>query len=176
MRRNTNNHKSFASLLLLFLVLCLGPALGQEKAAKTEPSSNNAKPAYITMNFKDVDLQVFIKFISELMGKNFLIDPNVKGSVTIVSPQKVTVDEVYKVFLSVLEVNGFTVIESGQLSKILPTAAAKTKATETFLERKLRTPEDKIATSSCPQARRCSELPKVLASLIEKTGLRPMRN
>ncbi len=172
MRRNTNNHKSFASLLLLFLVLCLGPALGQEKAAKTEPSSNNAKPAYITMNFKDVDLQVFIKFISELTGKNFLIDPNVKGSVTIVSPQKVTVDEVYKVFLSVLEVNGFTVIESGQLSKILPTAAAKTKATETFLERKLRTPEDKIVTQLVPLKHAdAANLTKVLASLIEKTGL-----
>ena len=172
MRRNTNNHKSFASLLLLFLVLCLGPALGQEKAAKTEPSSNNAKPAYITMNFKDVDLQVFIKFISELTGKNFLIDPNVKGSVTIVSPQKVTVDEVYKVFLSVLEVNGFTVIESGQLSKILPTAAAKTKATETFMERKLRTPEDKIVTQLVPLKHAdAANLTKVLASLIEKTGL-----
>jgi len=97
MRRNTNRHKNVLGFLLFALVLSLGiaPAMGQEKGPKTEPSDNQTKPAYITMNFKDVDLQVFIKFISELTGKNFLIDPNVKGTVTIISPQKVTVDEVY---------------------------------------------------------------------------------
>jgi len=142
MRHNTRRHKNLLGVLLLVLVLCLGtsPASGQEKAAKTEPGDSAPKPAYITMNFKDVDLQVFIKFISELTGKNFLVDPNVKGTVTIISPQKVTVDEVYKVFLSVLEVNGFTVIEAGQVSKIVPTAAAKTKAIETFLEKKTEDP------------------------------------
>jgi len=163
MKHNTKAHKNLLSFFLL--VLCLGvcPAMGQEK---------EVKPAYITMNFKDVDLQVFIKFISELTGKNFLIDPNVKGTVTIVSPQKVTVDEVYKVFLSVLEVNGFTVIEAGQVSKIVPTAAAKTKATETFLEKKLRTPEDKIVTQLVPLKHADSvTLARLLASLVEKTGL-----
>ncbi len=174
MRRNTNRHKNLLGILLLLLVLCLGiaPALGQEKAGKTEPNDSQAKPAYITMNFKDVDLQVFIKFISELTGKNFLIDPNVKGTVTIVSPQKVTVDEVYKVFLSVLEVNGFTVIEAGQVSKIVPAAAAKTKATETFLEKRLRSPEDKIVTQLVPlKHAEAVTLARLLASMVEKTGL-----
>jgi general secretion pathway protein D len=165
MRHKTKRHKNLVGVLLLVLILCLGiaPAIGQEK---------EAKPAYITMNFKDVDLQVFIKFISELMGRNFLVDPNVKGTVTIISPQKVTVDEVYKVFLSVLEVNGFTVIEAGQVSKIVPTAAAKTKATETFLEKKLRTPEDKIVTQLVPiKHADAVNLGRLLASLVEKTGL-----
>ena len=165
MRRNTNRQINLVGLLLFVLVLCLGiaPAMGQEK---------ETKPAYITMNFKDVDLQVFIKFISELTGKNFVIDPNVKGTVTIVSPQKVTVDEVYKVFLSVLEVNGFTVIEAGQVSKIVPSATAKTKATETFLEKKLRTPEDKIVTQLLPLKHgEAVNLARLLASLVEKTGL-----
>ena len=165
MRHDTKSHKNLLGILLLLLVLCLGicPAAAQEK---------EAKPAFITMNFKDVDLQVFIKFISELTGKNFLIDPNVKGTVTIVSPQKVTVDEVYRVFLSVLEVNGFTVIEAGQVSKIVPTAAAKTKATETFLEKKLRSPEDKIVTQLVPLKHADSvNLARLLASLVEKTGL-----
>jgi general secretion pathway protein D len=165
MRHKTKRRKNLVGVLLLVLILCLGiaPAIGQEK---------EAKPAYITMNFKDVDLQVFIKFISELMGRNFLVDPNVKGTVTIISPQKVTVDEVYKVFLSVLEVNGFTVIEAGQVSKIVPTAAAKTKATETFLEKKLRTPEDKIVTQLVPiKHADAVNLGRLLASLVEKTGL-----
>ena len=174
MRHNTKRHKNLLGVLLLLLALYLGtsPASGQEKAAKTEPGDSAPKPAYITMNFKDVDLQVFIKFVSELTGKNFLVDPNVKGTVTIISPQKVTVDEVYKVFLSVLEVNGFTVIEAGQVSKIVPTAAAKTKATETFLEKKLRTPEDKIVTQLVPiKHADAVNLGRLLASLVEKTGL-----
>jgi general secretion pathway protein D len=96
----------------------------------------------------------------------------VKGTVTIISPQKVTVDEVYKVFLSVLDVNGFTVIEAGQVSKIVPAAAAKTKATETFLEKKLRTPEDKIVTQLVPlKYADAVTLGRILASLVEKTGL-----
>jgi general secretion pathway protein D len=174
MRHDTKRHKSFLGLLLLAVTLgiCLAPAMGQEKGPKTEPNNNQAKPAYITMNFKDVDLQVFVKFISELTGKNFLIDPNVKGTVTIISPQKVTVEEVYKVFQSVLEVNGFTLIEAGQVSKIVPTAAAKTKATETFLDKKIRTSEDKIVTQLVPlKYAEAANLAKVLASLVEKTGL-----
>jgi general secretion pathway protein D len=174
MRHNTKRHKNLLGVLLLLLALYLGtsPASGQEKAAKTEPGDSAPKPAYITMNFKDVDLQVFIKFISELTGKNFLVDPNVKGTVTIISPQKVTVDEVYKVFLSVLEVNGFTVIEAGQVSKIVPAAAAKTKAIETFLEKKLRTPEDKIVTQLVPLKHADAvNFGRLLASLVEKTGL-----
>ena len=165
MNHNTKRRKNLLGLLLLALVLGVGfaPAFGQEK---------EAKPAFITMNFKDVDLQVFIKFISELTGKNFLIDPNVKGTVTIVSPQKVTVDEVYKVFLSVLEVNGFTVIEAGQVSKIVPAASAKTKATETFLEKKIRSPEDKIVTQLVPlKYAEAVTLARLLATLVEKTGL-----
>jgi general secretion pathway protein D len=165
MRHNTKRHKDILGVLLLVVVLFFGlaPAIGQEK---------EAAPAYITMNFKDVDLQVFIKFISELTGKNFLIDPNVKGTVTIISPQKVTVDEVYKVFLSVLDVNGFTVIDSGEVTKIIPSAAAKTKATETFLQKKLRSPEDKIVTQLVPlKYAEAVTLGRILASLVEKTGL-----
>ncbi len=171
--RNSKRQKHVLGLVLV-LVLCLGAsqAIGQEKGPKTEPGNSQAKPAYITMNFKDVDLQVFIKFISELTGKNFLIDPNVKGTVSIISPQKVTVDEVYKVFLSVLEVNGFTLIEAGQVSKIVPTAAAKTKATETFLGKNVRTPEDKIVTQLVPLKHADAlNLGRLLASLVEKTGL-----
>jgi general secretion pathway protein D len=161
-------------ILPLVLLFCLFPAVGfaqgDSKSGQEEPSSG--KPAYVTMNFKDVDLQVFTKFISELTGKNFLIDPNVKGTVTIISPQKVTVDEVYKVFLSVLDINGFATVDAGNVIKIIPTAMAKTKATETVLKRKLGPGEDKIITQLVPlRYAEATYLGKLLASLVEKTGL-----
>ena len=66
------------------------------------------EPRYVTIDFDNVDIALFIKFISELTGKNFVIDSNVRGKVTIISPTKISVDEAYQVFQSVLEVNGFT--------------------------------------------------------------------
>jgi type II secretory pathway component GspD/PulD (secretin) len=139
-------------LVLVFFLLSPARGIAQEDSTKGEEGSSSSKPAYVTMNFKDVDLQVFIKFISELSGKNFLIDPNVRGTVTIISPQKVTVDEVYQVFLSVLEVNGFTTVEAGQVIKIIPTAAAKTKATDTVLQRHSVRGRTRSLPSSCPSS------------------------
>ena len=61
----------------------------------------------ISINFEDVDLKVVINFVSKVTGKNFLLDDRVRGKVTIISPTKIRVDEVYAVFMSVLEVKGF---------------------------------------------------------------------
>ena len=79
----------------------------------------------ISMDFKSVDIHVLIKFISEITGKNFITDRAVGGRVTIYSPTKVTVDEAYKVFESVLGVYGFVIVKSGSVYKILPAATAK---------------------------------------------------
>jgi general secretion pathway protein D len=169
---NTYSRNVFVLLALLFVLLSPARGMTQEDSTKREEGSSSARPAYVTMNFKDVDLQVFIKFISELSGKNFLIDPNVRGTVTIISPQRVTVDEVYQVFLSVLEVNGFTTVDAGQVIKIIPTAAAKTKATDTVLQRQLGPREDKIITQLIPlKYADAAFLGKLLASLVERTGL-----
>ena len=65
------------------------------------------------MDFQDVDLDVLVKFISEITGKNFILDDRVKGKVTIISPGKISVDEAYAVFQSVLQVKGFTTVPSG---------------------------------------------------------------
>jgi general secretion pathway protein D len=67
----------------------------------------------VSIDFNNVDISVFIKFISELTGKNFVIDQRVKGKVTIISPSRISVDEAYKVFESVLEVHGFATVETG---------------------------------------------------------------
>jgi general secretion pathway protein D len=139
--------------------------------AETGVASNSA-PRWVTMNFKDVELDVFIKFISELTGKNFLVDPSVRGRVTILSPEKVSVDEAYKVFLSVLEVNDLTVIQAGSVIKIIKSSDAKGKGVETLLEGDARSPEDRVVTQLCAlKYASASELAKLLRPLIPRNGL-----
>jgi general secretion pathway protein D len=124
------------------------------------------------MNFKDVDIRVLIKFISELTGRNFLVDPAVKGNATILSPQKVTIDEAYKVFLSVLEISGYTTVPAGKIIKIIPSAEAKEKALETRRKTKAKFPEDKIITQLTPlEYANADQISKLLRPLIPKTGL-----
>ncbi len=81
------------------------PAGGTEAV---QPAAGEDTERMVSIDFNDVDLTVFIQFISELTGKNFVVDENVKGKITIVSPSKVTVEEAYQVFESVLEVHGYT--------------------------------------------------------------------
>jgi len=115
-------------------------------AASSETSEPPASGRYVSIDFNDVDIEVFIKFISELTGKNFVIDQRVKGKVTIISPTKISVKEAYKVFESVLEVHGYTVVDAGEVTKIIPSPYARTMNIETRLKKKRDAPEDKIVT------------------------------
>ena len=161
-------------LLAAFISVCAaahGADLPPSPETGREPPAAESKEL-ITINFKDVELPVLIKFMSELTGKNFLVDPGVKGFVTIHCPEKVTIDEAYKVFLSVLEVHGFTVVESGKVIKIVPTAAAKTKGLDLLRERSPGASAERMVTYLVKlKLSNAGELAKVLAPLVEKTGL-----
>src|ERR1700722_9519522 len=74
----------------------------------------------ITMNFQNVDIPVLAKFIPEITGRNFIIDESVRGKVTIISPSKVTPEQAYSIFQSVLQVKGFTTVQQGKIIKIEP--------------------------------------------------------
>jgi len=74
----------------------------------------------ITLNFKDADIKAVINTVADLTGKTFIIDPRVKGEVNIVSSQPLSKDEVLGVFLSMLEVHGFTTVAVGSAIKIIP--------------------------------------------------------
>ena len=95
------------------------------------PAGSEDRP--IAMDFQDVDLPVLVKFISEITGRNFIVDEKVRGKVTIISPGKISVDEAYLVFQSVLQVKGFTTVQAGQVIKIVQTAEAKSSTLKTYL-------------------------------------------
>jgi general secretion pathway protein D len=127
---------------------------------------------YVTIDFDNVDIGIFIKFISELTGKNFVVDKGVRGKVTIISPTKISVKEAYKVFESVLEVHGFTTVPAGNIIKIVPALQARTKSIETRLREEAITPEDKVATQLIPlEYANPDELKKLFTPLISKSSV-----
>ncbi|MGB8681825.1 MAG: type II secretion system secretin GspD [Candidatus Binatus sp.] len=82
----------------------------------------------VTMNFQNVDIPVLAKFISEITGRNFIIDESVRGKVTIISPSKVTPEQAYSIFQSVLQVKGFTTVQAGKVIKIEPARNVRSNA------------------------------------------------
>jgi general secretion pathway protein D len=141
---------------------------------KAEKKVDTEKPddPYVTIDFDNVDIPVFIKFISELTGKNFVIDNAVKGKVTIISPTKISAAEAYRVFESVLEVHGFTTVPAGSIIKIVPAVSARSMSVETRLREDAVSPEDKVVTQLIPlKYAEPEELKKLLAPLISKSSV-----
>src|SRR5262245_62869579 len=67
----------------------------------------------VSLDFDNVDLKVFIKYVSEITGRNYVVDEKVRGRITLISPTKIRVDELERVLESLLELNGFTTVPSG---------------------------------------------------------------
>ena len=165
-----------------------GPAVKTESAfpvrAKRERKAREVTPSqrrgvketsdkrFVTIDFDDVDILLFVKFISEVTGKNFVVDQKVKGKVTIVSPTKISVDEAHKVFLSVLEVHGFTTVEAGSITKIVPSVTARGKSIETRLRQEVEDPEDRVVTQIIRlDYANPDELKRLFAPLISKSSV-----
>jgi general secretion pathway protein D len=92
-------------------------------------TSLQAHAEEVTLNFADADLIAVINSVSQITGKNFIIDPRVKGKVTVVSSKPLNEDEVYNVFLSILQVHGFATVPTANAIKIIPDATAKQSST-----------------------------------------------
>lgn len=82
----------------------------------------------ITLNFSNADIRAVIKSVSQITGKNFIVDPRVKGRVTVISKKGLDKGEVYSIFLSILQVHGFATIPAKGAIKIVPDATAKQNA------------------------------------------------
>lgn len=78
-----------------------------------------------TVNFNDSDIQEVIKFVADASGRTLILDPRVKGRVKVISSKPLNAGELYDLFLSVLEVHGFTAIEVGNVTRIVPRKDAR---------------------------------------------------
>lgn len=161
-------------LTLCMLILTTLQVHGAENSAGSrypEVESTTAQ-RFITIDFDNVDIRTFIKYISELTGKNFVVDKSVQGNVTIISPTKISDDEAYRVFESVLEVHGYTTVNAGSIIKILPSTEARSQNIETLSTGATSNPEDRIVTQLIPlKYSSPEEMKKVLTPLVSKTSV-----
>jgi len=79
----------------------------------------------VTLNFSGAEIESVAAVVGQMTGRNFVLDPRVKGTVNIVSARAVPLAAVYDIFLSALRLQGFAAVESGGVTRILPEADAK---------------------------------------------------
>ncbi len=143
-------------------------------SSTAQPSRSGSESPMVAIEFDEVDIKVFVKFISTLTGKNFVLDNAVRGTVNVISPTKVTPEEAYRVFESVLEVYGFTTVPAGAVIKVVPLRDAKDKGLETVIPR--REPaeggQDSMVTQLVPlKHANAPEVQAILAPLISKASV-----
>jgi general secretion pathway protein D len=139
-----------AAVIVMSLWSLLGVSLTAAQPAGPAAPEKRSGEQFVSIDFNNVDINLFIKFMSELTGTNFVVDQNVKGKVTIISPARISLEEAYRVFESVLEVHGYTTVKAGEIVKILPAPEARTRNIQTLLEQERAGPEDKVVTQLIP--------------------------
>src|ERR671910_28760 len=82
--------------------------------------------AQITPNYKDADIGQVIEAVSQVTGKNFIVDPRVRAQVTMLSNTPMSPDAFYEAFLAILQVYEFVAVPSGNVIKVLPAATSRT--------------------------------------------------
>ena len=105
----------------------------------------------VSLDFSDVELPVVIDTISRMTGYNFIYDDRVRGRVTIVSPTRVTIDQAFAVFESVLKVKGFSlVLGPGNTYKIIPIRDVKESSIDTIKDNRPSRNRDRFVTRLVP--------------------------
>src|SRR3979490_712076 len=125
----------------------------------------------VVLNFQGADLQAVVKAMSQMTGRNMLIDPRVRGQVTIVSARPMSVAAGYQIFLSALKTQGFTAVEGpGDAVRIIPVAEAKAAAPVNEQDRPPRGGEQVVPHVVIGQHVAVAQLQNVLRPLMSPTS------
>jgi general secretion pathway protein D len=138
----------------------------RQTGAAGASQSPRPNPDMVTLNFVNAAIEGVVKVVSEITGKNFVIDPRVKGTINIVSAKPLPRAFVYEVFLSALRLQGFAAVEDHGIVKILPEADAKLHYSPTL------GPQDKSRASDQIQTQVFTLKYESAALLV--TSLRPL--
>ncbi|MFO7528363.1 MAG: type II secretion system secretin GspD [Marinobacter sp.] len=151
------NHKTnlLRAIALLILLPLMSLAHGQEETWR--------------LNLKDADIRAFVTQVADITGYSFVVDPRVKGKVTVLSSAPMNKDEIYDLFLAVLNVHGFTAIPGEEVIKIVQQVDAKQSAE--ILDRFPETPSEQLITRVIQiDNANALELVPILRPLVAKYG------
>ena len=114
-----------SKIFLLSLTLSLTALLTPDGFVSAQDAPVITTSDMVTLNFVNADIEGVVRVVSELTGRNFIIDPRVVGTINIISAQPVPRDTVYTTFLSALRLHGYAVIEDSDVVRIVPEADAR---------------------------------------------------
>ena len=107
------------------LLFCLLALISQLAVTAPLRAQEGAKPATFVINLRDADIRTLSEQVSEITGRTLVLDPNVSGIVTVISTEPLNVDGVWELYQSVLSVQGYAALPSGNLWRIVPQAAIR---------------------------------------------------
>ena len=117
-------------LIIAFLLVIFSAPLYAQLPESEKPSDDEfallesarlmRESGHVQFNFQDVEMVKFVRFMAELLQENLVLTPDVKGSISVISPKPVPLRDARQVLLSVLEMNGYTLQNVGTFSKIIP--------------------------------------------------------
>ncbi|MEE4300053.1 MAG: type II secretion system secretin GspD [Pseudomonadales bacterium] len=149
-----NRTSQFLPFVLIVCLACAAPDLRAEDAASN-----------YRINLKDADMGEFITQVARITGRNFVVDPRVKGRITVISSASLDEEGVYELFLSVLRVHGFAAVPTGEVVKIVQQTLAKQSANTADFDPNIEGEE--MITRVIPATNvQSSELVKILRPLI----------
>ncbi|MBF0319271.1 MAG: type II secretion system secretin GspD [Nitrospirae bacterium] len=156
--------------IILATLLVMALMCGSLDAAPDKEHKANSDEK-VVFNFVNVDLPAIVKFISDLTGRNIIFDEQLKGKITIIAPSPINKGDAFRLFTSVLELKGYTVIASGANTyKIIPSAEAKQKGVQVSVDGARISGETYMARLIKLEYLSADEALKLLRPLISKDG------
>ncbi|MBT5444576.1 MAG: type II secretion system secretin GspD [Gammaproteobacteria bacterium] len=160
-----NNSRISISLAVLVSCLLVPVVLPVQEASAQEKTTEETWK----VNLKNADIREFVTQVSVITGKSFVVDPRIKGNVTVISSTSMDKDTIYELFLSVLRVHGYAAVPSGNITKIVQQVLAKQSGNPRDFLRPAQSEE--LVTAVIPVRNSASEdLVKILRPLIPQYG------
>ena len=160
-----NSSRLAISLALLVSCLFVLVAIPVQEASAQEKTAEETWK----VSLKNADIREFVTQVSVITGKSFVVDPRVKGNVTVISSASMDKDTIYELFLSVLRVHGYAAVPTGNITKIVQQVLAKQSSNPKDFQTPSRSEE--LVTAVIPVRNSPSEeLVKILRPLIPQYG------
>ena len=116
-----------AKITVLALTLWLAMPLLTDSPTQAAQSASPAEEERWTINMREADIRDFVEQVAGISGQTLILDPRIKGQVSVISQAPLSLTEVYQLFLSVMSTHGYSVLTEGEQARIVPNAEAKTE-------------------------------------------------